>query len=370
MKNILLSPLLLSLLITFNLFGNMANPIIDGSHSGTPFTHKAINILHEDLLIKPDVDFKTAYIEAVYHVDVLEDGIKIPFIFYGSKIKGDFTITFDGKPIKLQPVPKNFKLSKQYRMPLDSFPNLKKPKNSIYFIPLSSNQQRGISNQDLRYFELDLSIGKHQIKAHYQANHWKNWMARLKTYWFIYVLSPVKQWRSFGTLNITFDRSELKKQCIITTNLEVKPTIDNNNLTQWHFKKLPADVLTITCTPKISGNIQMVINLWESHIAILITAPFILIFLVIIILKKSAHRKKRFIIISLISWIVFSAMMILISGELKSIVDTALGVDGGPGYPKFYSSRFYHLPLIIIGYPFVMGIIYLFTRKKRDLDSK
>ena len=98
-----------TLFLQIQVFANMANPVIEGTLGGSPFVNKYVDVIHEDLFIKPDKSFQYATFNVKYHIDASRDGVKIPFLFYASEYSGSFTVTVDGTPIPIQDIPYGLK---------------------------------------------------------------------------------------------------------------------------------------------------------------------------------------------------------------------------------------------------------------------
>ena len=84
---------------------NMAEPIDRGTLATSPFLNQYVDILHEDIYVTLDSEFKKANYEIVYNIKAQKEGVNIPFLFYASEVEGNFKVTIDGKPLEISQVP-------------------------------------------------------------------------------------------------------------------------------------------------------------------------------------------------------------------------------------------------------------------------
>ena len=251
-------------LFSLSLNANMASPYRDGSLSGSPFIARNVDILHEKLYITPSSDLKTAKYVVEYHIRAGSSGMQVPLAFYAADLKSDFRVWLDGKEIEADLLPSDFANEGRF----DSF-------SDVYgnYIDISGNQvyEDGsptfataydedeyidITAKDLRYFETDITEGKHTIRVEYTAGAWVDESRWVRESEFRYVLSPAKYWRSFGNLEVFLTLPETEGE--ITSNLG-RYKAGSKHSRYWVFSELPVDVLKISHRPEVPALAEVLI---------------------------------------------------------------------------------------------------------------
>jgi hypothetical protein len=316
-------------LIQYHVKGNMSSPVKSGTLGSSPFTNQYVHIREENIFITIDNKFETAQFDIEYHIDSEKNGIKIPLLFYASQLNNSFNVTIDGKPIELKDIP--YELNNSHIDKFKDFSYFFDPKydktNPTIWIEESSTTSFGISIHDFRYFETDITAGKHIIKISYLASIWSDGSNWINEYSFKYALSPAKYWKSYGTLNLTIDATAWGKP--ISCNVG-KPSFGSiDSIAHWSFKGLPTDILTITYNPEINIAAKILVLIKPLGLALI----FLLILIIVHFKLIKAYRKKNInkkfskvvifgsIIIPLfffISWILFYHVIDVIIGKHAS----------------------------------------------------
>lgn len=349
MKNIFL---IIILLLNLNVKANMAEPIDRGTLGSSPFISSYVNVIHEDIYVKIDQFFKTAKYEVTYQIDALKDSINIPFLFYASEYLNDFTVTIDGYEIKTKEAPDD------YYVPHDSLFSdfsyfFEKPTLNEYSdVLINEKESRGfyVSTRDMIYFETDITKGKHTIKVTYNATVWEDRWDMIKEYSFRYALSPVKYWKSFGTLNITINAEDYSKN--ITTNLG-EPTIgDENKVAMWKLDSIPSDIFHIIHKPKASSFAIMLSNFGSKNLALSLCILLALIQLFVLIKMRKKYPQKRNFTFNIIAILLIP--LVFVSGWFffNYFIDFTLG-DAA-------SERHGYTILVFLLYPIILPIYWLF----------
>ncbi len=267
----------------------MGNPIFRGTLSGTPFVNKHVDILHEDLLIKLDSSSLFAEVIVKYHINSSRKGTQIPFLFYASEFYGEFSVKFDGKEVSTRKCPYSY----------DQFPETEfndfayffedssnvYDKNS-YVIDSIRNYDFSINMEDMKYFEGDISVGKHIIEVTYKAYRWENRRNIMKEYNFRYALAPAKYWRSFGSLSLVVDARALDGD--LSLNLGKPHVGTTDTIARWDFNSLPVDIVDISYVPNVSFLADLLLTIKPVRIG-----GIVIVLLLLIHLKlTSSYRQK------------------------------------------------------------------------------
>jgi len=341
MKHILLF-LLLLLGHATPLIGNMSSPIWKGTRASTSFVNKHVEIVEEKLHVSLSKDFKEASYIVQYQINALKDGIQIPIVFLAKDYKNGFQITMDGKAIATEAMPPELTFSPS---DFEDFKhNCREESDDVVIQWEHSGSIHRINN--LKYFRTDLTKGEHTIEVRYTATSWVDVSDWVSIYSFRYALAPAKHWKQFGSLEITLDASKSDHQ--ITTNLGPPTTGNLKEHASWVFKKIPANTLQITHTPKISKFAQLLIWIGPMGIAGfcgLLAAFCHLLLLLKINWQKSWKRKMVLILGSLLVPLLFLFAYIMAFGWIDWAIGPAAG--GWHGYVFF----------ILVLYP-VLALVY------------
>jgi hypothetical protein len=343
--------ILLAMLIAQLSVANMASPIWEGTYAGTAFSSRDIDILQEKIHITIDKEFKTAKYDVNYFIKADSVGKQIPLLFHAKDYLGDFKVWVDNQEIKLLKIPEEYITT--FHTPFSKFSNVFNPPYredgpETYTLNLGKYGGYSYYFNDLKYFEIDLSKGEHAIRVEYVSTVWTDISDWVKEYSFRYSLSPAKNWRSFGSLEVTIDASAFP--AALKTNLGESATGDLHKVAVWNFSKLPAEeYIEIMYKPSI--------NLLAQLLIFVSPAGFAAIFAVLIFLlhykkvKQFRVRKPT----SRYSWVVIvgslvNAFLILVAFVLAyPVIDVVIGADA--------SCRHGYVFLVIIFYP-VVWLIY------------
>jgi hypothetical protein len=190
--------LLLSLLLGISSYANMANPMRAGDRAGEPSGElRKLHIERENLTLdlRPAAEKNPAKIEAHYFIRNDSSERSVDLVFVGVNIEdGNYEVLFDGVPVRTFVVADST-LPKEWMLP-DSVLN-------SFDIDWKYKHQKTPQNNSLR-FTLLISSGKHTVTVRYKASLRHN-VSRLPviTWYCDYILSPAKQWASFGSLHTT-----------------------------------------------------------------------------------------------------------------------------------------------------------------------
>jgi hypothetical protein len=327
---------LIVLLLPFSMGANMRSPGEQGGNpkSGFAVTSKDIDIRHESIIITPNKDFTTAKFEIAYHIETDKAGVQIPLVFYASEFREDFKVWVDGNPIRI----KFFNRHESYV-------------NSSSNEPFTHNKYPGIGfwkPEELKYFEVNLTKGKHTIQVSYTADVTEYLRGWVKNYSVGYELWPAKYWKSFGTLTVSINNA---KGTVLKTNLG-EPTDGSleNNIATWKFKSLPADEILLYHEADVPRFAQILIAISPFGLMLIVAALLFIIHLAIIwFLRRASRRKYKWALIT--GSIVFPFIALISYMYFYDLIDSIIGENA----TRYHGYTF----LIMFLYPVVMPV-YLF----------
>lgn len=338
--------LIVLLLFSLSLNANMAAPWSDGDLPAAPMISEYVNILHEKLLIKPASDLKTTHFYVEYQIDALKDGKQIPLLFYASRYTNNFRVWVDGKEIMLQEVPDNY-AELQGENTLSDF-------SEIYYhlhetIKTGEDDTTVIELSDLKFFDVNLSKGKHTIKVVYVSSAWRDlreWVAKSR---FNYALSPARYWKSFGTLEIILDNSKADKP--FETNLGV-PKINNpSGVSRWEFKGIPVNVIEISYKPETPALAEFLIAIHPSGLMLIFSTILLILHLYAIVRYRYLNPNGGNGVLILGGGLLLPFVALVSYICFYEIIDAIIGGTAS----RYHGYTF----LIMIFYVIVMPVYYL-----------
>lgn len=353
-------------MMTFLLFANMSSPIIEGSTSGLPFVNQHVKIIGETIKIRPDAGFERCAFDIQYLLESDSDGIAIPLLFVAENYLEGMQIQVDGSPVKLVQVSDDgLNLENS---PFADFAEIFEMDDNGYAIVVVSwdaESSREYRLRDLHYFETNLSAGKHEIRIQYAAEVWKNKRDWVIGKYFSYLLSPAKNWKSFGKLHVALDKSECKIPMI--TNLGESKKDANARLEVWDFDQIPLDEIRITANPEVTANAQRMIGLGREGF---MWIAGILMFLLHILLMWMYRKKKpnrKFSWIWLVGSIIIPFASLLVYVMAESWIYSALG-DAASHRGSYSILIIFLYPLVLIVYALITWLIDFAFRKMYKVE--
>jgi len=265
-----------------SVYANMSSPIHKGDITSEAYSSKDIDILHEHLLIT-FIDFYTVKFTVIYRIKSDREGKQIPMIFDTMTNRyaedGSFSVWLDNQTIPVLRIPSTYENPNALQW-IDSLDNnLRYPKEDVPNII------------GLKYFETDLTKGEHTIHVEYTAQaEVDNWDL-IKKFKIQYNLKPARYWRSFGSLDVEINTSNIKG--IFETNIS-SDSILTSPVTHLHFTELPQDELIISYKPEISWLSKMLIKLTPEGLFLILSILLISFHIYFIIRYRIKNPNKRF----------------------------------------------------------------------------
>lgn len=342
---------ILLILIQFQALANMANPETEGTLGGRPFVSQYAEVIHEDLFIRIDEDFKHAFFNVTYHINSSKDGFQIPFLFYASEYLDSFSVKIDGREVAIMDIPGNLKV-----------PENTKFKDFAYFFEKSSYDDRSsvlledspsggfnISLENMIYFEADIPEGAHRIEVSYRATKWIDSWGWVNQYSFRYALSPAKYWKSFGTLSVTVDASSFNVP--LNSNLGEPSSGDLGSVANWEFDELPTEILQINYDPIIDEDAQKLMDIGPEKLALACFIAMAILHLIVLIWYRKKKPSKRFSPVVIIGSILIPLFFLMIWMNLYDVIDFLIGEHAGRshGYTFF----------LVVLYPIILPLYWL-----------
>ena len=356
---------LLCVLNSLLLNANMASPVQEGTFGTRPFINQYVHILHENLRIIIDENFEYADFEVEYIINAEKSGNQIPLLFYASEYYENFEVTIDGKKVALKQQEDFWNLYGIDKEKLTNFQYLYSlDRKAIGEIEHTFEHVRSerISLNDFLYFETDISEGKHTIKVSYKASNWRYKHNRLNEDSFRYVLAPAKYWKSFGTLAVVIDASNVKDQ--VTINLGIPKSGEYNGVSTYHFDKLPVDILEITRIPTLSSFTKLLLNIESFWLAIILMSFIVIFHVWRMFTFRKKHPKNKFSTPAFIGASTIPIVFIFMVLITTFWIDSAIGkpyASGRESYGAFF--EFMYLPKYILYYV-LFSILVDFLFKK------
>lgn len=332
-------------------FANMASPIWEGTFSSSAFSSRDIDILKEKIYLKIDKDFRTAFYHIEYIIRTDTNGRQIPLLFHAKGYKDDFKIWVDKKEVKCLDIPSEYKTI--VNSPFEKFSNsfgqpAQNGEGEAVTIYWQKNAGFVYDLSELKYFETDLTKGEHLITVEYTANVWTDNSDWVKEYSFRYSLSPAKNWKSFGTLEVTLDASDFKSG--LTTSLgQHEGRLDS--ISVWNFSKLPADYFEIIYQPKISGFAKALIAINPFGLTLIFALLLSLLHFIGIKKFRINTPTKKYSWVVIAGSIIFPFMIFVSYIVSYSIIDKIIGDEAG----NYHGYTF----LVIIFYPLLLPVYWI-----------
>ncbi|NOQ74170.1 MAG: hypothetical protein GQ574_19335 [Crocinitomix sp.] len=353
--------LVLLLALQGSLFANMREPVDHGTVGSRPFTSKYVDILHEELNIVIDSNFKTASFEVIYTVSSAKAGSQIPLLFYASEYLDDFKVFLDGKAVNNVVIPNyDGEQSEAFFVDYPYFFEEYGGSSGPLDFNKTSQYETSVTLSDLIYFEVALSEGEHQFKVTYSAHNWTDFSNSIKAYDFRYSLSPANYWKSFGVLDLTIDASAFDQT--IETNLGEPQSGDINNVGYWSFEGIPVSVIEISFRPEIGSTAQFFLNLGGLNLALIIGFIFAVFHLVWMHSYRRNHPDAKYSVAVIVGVILVPLIFILTWIFSFDFFAYLIGPDASDisGY-RFMS---------IIGYPILIIPYFLIAWGFDKIDKR
>ena len=338
------------LLLPQLLLANMASPFVDGTRAGSPFLSRNIDVLSEHIGIRLFPDRLIAHYTIDYIIETPVSGKQLPLLFVAFDYEGAFTIWVDGKKATARNIPENILHFKNSAFSAFQAGPVKSSADWYDEVNINwgdNHPQGNYRISDLKYFEADLTKGRHTIRISYDANPDRELWGWVSSCTFRYSLSPVKYWNSFGNLSVTIVQEG--EPVALTTNLG--KSVQTGNTQRWSFKTLPADVIQIDFEPRVSpfANVMIAIGPLPIALAISILIIWFHIWWIKNYRKKRPH--KKFSVPVILGSILFPLFFFIAHILSFPLIDLIIG--------PYASGRHGYLFLIIFLYPIVMPLYWI-----------
>lgn len=320
---------------------NMASPIRRGTTSGSAMTSRDIDILKEKIFIQIDKQNHTALYKIDYNIKCDSSGLQVPLLFYALDYKDDFKIWIDNKEVLVEEIPED--LTDINDAPLQNF------HESLFSSDWDKNLEWKMDINDLKYFEIDLEKGIHQIHIEYRSNAWVDLWDWVKKYSFKYSLFPAKSWRSFKSIEIALKASGNNYE--INTNLG-NPTEGNlDSIAIWKFDKLPADEIEFSYKPQVSLLARILLVVKPLKMMVLFAIIVTIVHLIFIKRYRIRNPEKKYSWIVIVGSILIPFITLIWYMYSYEIIDSLIG----PEASRYHGYTF----LVIVFYPVILPIYWL-----------
>jgi hypothetical protein len=229
--------LLVLVALTASAHANTAKWWGEGTQPAEPGGLKDIAIEHEDLRfdMRPVPTDGTASVSATYHLDNRSaETVSTPLVFIAGSGMGDLDVAFDRAPVKSHDLGD----AEVARFPAAWSAPVTTP-STDGGTPLGYDILEGRTRAAA--FEVSMPPGKHELVITYKATaSWRKGEAPTIVYQLGYVLSPARDWGSFGTLDVTVDVPAGWRAAVSPALQRKGDTLTGT------FPSLPADTIGIT----------------------------------------------------------------------------------------------------------------------------
>jgi len=352
------------LLITNLCFANMASPVSQGTFSSSAFSSRDIDILKEKIHVTIDKSFKTAFYKIEYFINTESEGNQIPLLFFAMDYKGDFKVWVDDSEVIVSDIPAQYLAAAN--SPFSNFTNIFSPpsqyeQSETVTIYWSENQGFVYQLNNLKYFESNLSKGKHTIRVEYEASVWTDVSGWIKEYSFRYSLSPAKFWKSFGSMEVVVDASQFHQS--ITTNFNQLTSGKLDSVATWSFENIPANYFQINYVPAVSSLAKTLIQIGPDNLAYTFIFLFaqLHLFFIYKFRKNNLHRKLSWTLI--VGSLIIPFLTLLFYMNSFGIIDSQIGAESGR-YHGYVFLNFIFYPAIVIVYFLVMWFLEKIIRRR------
>jgi len=331
-------------LATLPLAANMASPFLAGTQAASPFVSNYVNITSETITIVPHKDLATATFFIEYKIQALQSGNAVPLLFYAVDYKDSFEVWFDNTPVILTPVPDQF-IAKDGTK-ITGFDNLFQILDTLSHLPdtMGNMQNMLIRQSDLKFFNIDMPAGEHTIRVKYVARTGSNRSNWINIYSVNYMLAPARFWKSFGTLNVIINTSEISDS--ISTNLGKPQKADNNQLV-FHFNAIPSDYLLINIYPQMPAKAQKLIQFKLENISRIIGVILFVIHLLLIYFYRKSNINVKFSWVMIVGSIVLPFLAFLSYPLTINYIDNIIGIHASK-YHGYIIFIFFLYPLVVL----------------------
>jgi hypothetical protein len=346
-------------LVAAHAHGNMASPILEGSHTATVLSSKDIRILGEQVRISLDNDMHTAAYDIFYTIHSPGTGLQIPLLFYARDYKGAFTILLDGHQVRVLDMPKeHFAITNSPFAVFNAYLNHEDTARGAAIVAIKWEEYNSekIPFKDLQYFEADLTEGRHEIRISYTAVAWTDLSQWVSTNSFRYALSPARYWKSFGGLDV-----EVHNAAGLTglqTNLGQPLQGRLSTTAHWHFDSLPADYISIRYQPVLPRSAAFFISLSPQGMMLIFGGLMLFVHIpaIKVYRKKSRSRFSPVVILGSLLVPFCCCLMYIYSHDF---IDFLIG----PAASKRHGYTFLIFVFYPVVLPFYWVIMWLIDRR-------
>lgn len=330
---------------------NMASPFRAGTFSSSAYTSQGIDILKEKIHIKIGESSRIAFYQIQYFIKTDVDGKQIPLLFLAEDYRGDFKVWVDDQEVKLLNIPEEYKQfsNTPFEQFSNSFGGDSKRQGQESINIFWGNRMYTYDLNDLKYFEIDISKGEHKIRVEYAAYAWTDLSDWVKEYNFYYDLSPAKNWKTFGSMEITLDASSCNSA--VKTNLGQHVNGQLDSIAVWNFLSLPVDKLEITYKPQISTFAKTLIAISPQWLTLIFAFLGSIIHFIFIKKYRERYPAKKYSLPVIFGSILIPFLILLSFIISFGVIDAVIGADAS----NYHGYTF----LVILLYPFLLPFYWL-----------
>lgn len=357
-KKYIISAFILGVMVNQICLANMASPIWRGTKSGSAMTSGNIDILNEKIFIQIHKEDHTALYKIDYFIKCDSSGMQVPLLFYAVNYQGNFNVWIDNKKVKVEDVSEGH--TDVNRPPLQNFQETLRSSDWV------QNLGQELEFKDLKYFEMDLSEGVHQIHIEYTSSAWVDLSGWVKKYSFKYSLFPAKFWRSFNSLEIAI--KIMNDDTDLNTNLGNPMTGTLDSMAVWRFDKLPADEIEFSYKPQVNFLAKALMNVTPFGVTMLFFISMTIVHYRLIHKYRINNPDKKYSCVNIVGIIVVPLLTLIWFIWSFELIDTVIGEEASRyhGY-TFLVIIFY--PVVLLFYWYILRLVTSFLFAKRFINS-
>jgi len=342
-------------------FANMASPVNEGTMSSRMITSKDVRILNERIHIKIDKHFKLAHYKIEYHIHSNQETNDIPLLFFAMDRSDDFLfrVWLDGKPVKLiSDTVRKDQIDERNKKFIEQYVHSGSKRSGCLHFDWGTFENRCFDVNDLNYFETELTKGEHTIRVEYVGNVWTDRSDWIETKSFRYSLSPARNWKTFGTLELSVDANAYPRPLKLKVGNRVKK-VHSKQISQT-YTTLPGDYIIIEYEPEVSSFAKLLINIGPGWIAlIIIIASVLLHHLQLYRWNNIENGTLRFLFFLLLTFVVSFILC-----DSLNLAEQFIDANIGRAASRYHGYSFIFILLIIIVWPLYAVVSYQLHKRR------
>lgn len=342
--------LLLILFFPLTIFGNMANPYIEGSSHSSMYSIKDCRVLKERIVVKLLIGDEGYY--AHYHViyQIISDVEKeVPLVFVGKQLYANQTVSVNNVEVQPIYIDKNSK----------SFIQKNLNRFEMKFVEHESYE---VQPKELIYFKAKLRKGENLIIIDYDAELAQNRFGFERKLTLEYSLYPSRFWKSFENVEFFLEPSD--RINVESSNAESYTEIDNAYV--WKIENFDND-LKIEFTPQYNWFQNILLTLERMGIALISALIFGFIHWKLLNNRRKKYPEKYNWLVP-VGILVVTILFYTVFFLSYDFIDWVLNQKSKHGY--YFLFIIITIPFFFLIYGFLTWFAHLHIKKQINRSSE